>query len=136
MNYTPKIGHIFGYSSINRALTFLLNRGLTFLLHFCDSILYIRLLQTLIGISESTIDFLLDRPGLIDQLHQLPDQDIPFLVHQFIPLLRKRKRIFRKHQVSFCRKCSWIQSSHLFYSSLLATDPGVALVVTPSSRFV
>lgn len=35
MNYTPKIGHIFGYSSINRALTFLLNRGLTFLLHFC-----------------------------------------------------------------------------------------------------
>jgi len=101
-----------------------------------DSILYIRLLQTLIGISESTIDFLLDRPGLIDQLHQLPDQDIPFLVHQFIPLLRKRKRIFRKHQVSFCRKCSWIQSSHLFYSSLLATDPGVALVVTPSSRFV
>ncbi len=27
MNCTPKIGHIFGYSSINR--------GLTFLLHFC-----------------------------------------------------------------------------------------------------
>ena len=27
MNYTPKIVHIFGYSSINR--------GLTFLLHFC-----------------------------------------------------------------------------------------------------
>lgn len=55
--------------------------------------------------------FLLNLFCLINQIHQLTDQNISFLVHQLISLIRKCQRIFCKNQISFCGKCTWIHNT-------------------------
>ena len=70
-----------------------------------DPHLDIGLLERLVGGCEGGIDLGLDRLCLVDQAHQFPQQDIPFLVHQPISLRRKGEGIFRKDQISLGRKC-------------------------------
>ena len=51
-----------------------------------DSVLDIGTLKALISIHEGRINVLLDRPGLFDQIHQFPDEDISFFIHQVVSL--------------------------------------------------
>ena len=46
--------------------------------------LNIGLLQSLVGSGEGGVDFRLDIFCLVNQSHELPDQDIPFFVHQAV----------------------------------------------------
>ena len=58
-------------------------------LNCADPVLNIGALQTLICIGEGRIDLILYIAGLIDQIHQLADEDIPFSVHQVVALSGK-----------------------------------------------
>ena len=73
-----------------------------------DSMFDICTLQTLVCIGKGRINLVLNIAGFVDKIHQLPDQDVSFFVHQIVALLCQCQRIFGKHQISFCGKCTRI----------------------------
>ena len=75
-----------------------------------DPVLNIGSLQALIRIGKGAVNLFLDAPGLVDQFHQLADQNISLLIHQLISLPGKGQRVFRQHQISLGRKCTRIHN--------------------------
>ena len=59
-----------------------------------DAYLNVCLLKGLIGVGKGLIDFGLDGLGFLVQVHQLPDEDIPLLIHQLISLFCQLQGIF------------------------------------------
>ena len=89
----PGIGNIFHMRNFSSHDTACLDRDGIFdrnrigeKLDCADSVLDIGTLKALISIHESRINVLLDRPGLFDQIHQFPDEDISFFIHQVVSL--------------------------------------------------
>ena len=74
-------------------------------LHKVDAQLDVGLLEGLVSLAEGGVDLRLDIPRLVDQIHQLPDQDVPLFVHQHIALLCQGQRVLGQNQVTLCREC-------------------------------
>ena len=85
-------------------------------LHIADAVFDIGALEAAVRVGKGCVDLFLNRPRFVDQIHQFPDQDISFPVHQVIPLFCQCKRVLGQHQVSLCRKCTWIHEIPPFYS--------------------
>ena len=75
------------------------------LLDVVDAQLDVGLLEGLVSLAEGGVDLRLDIPRLVDQIHQLPDQDVPLFVHQHIALLCQGQRVLGQNQVTLCREC-------------------------------
>ena len=72
------------------------NGGADFL-DIVDTQLDIGHLEGQVGLPEGHINLRLDILCLVNQFHQFPNQDIPFLIHQHIALAGKSKRVFGQY---------------------------------------
>ena len=88
-------------------------------LHIVDSHFHIGGLQFGVGLAKSAVDLGLNILGLIDQVHQLTDEDIPFFVHQVKALSGQRQGIFGENQVPLGGKCIWIHSNPPYCASAI-----------------
>src|SRR5699024_5007701 len=91
-------------------------------LYIADADFHICFLKSGVGGTESNIDLRLDIFGLIDKLHELPDKNIPFFIHEVEALSGKSQGILCQYQVSFSGKgigihiiTSLLENIYLFF---------------------
>ena len=87
------------------------------LLYVMDAHFNIGLLEGLISSAKGTVDLRLDPLCLVDQPHQLPDQDIPLFIHKAVAHVSQPQGVLCCDQVSLGGECIWI---HLYHSFALS----------------
>ena len=89
--------------------------------YLTNPMLDIRPLKACIRSCKCCINLSLNIFRLIDQIHQLTNQDISFFIHQIVTLFCQCKRVLGCDQISFGREFSWVHNLTTFsFPALLA----------------